>query len=457
MNPGLPLADVNLDPSLSAPFPETCNRLPLAPIETFLLRNDSPAHPMVFRVLLQFDGPVNRDLLTSTFDMAIARQPLLRSIVRSEGDSKVWTLADSIPTLQWRTGNQSPEEIVQTPIQPIRLAEVAGVRCEVCPFADGIIILLDIHHACCDGQGARQFLSEWLANYHTLHTSDRPKLTPLEFGQLATRAGYRLPTPPIGTWEGLRNLFLTVRGRTIRLKEVHPQSTAPDHLCEQSLSPDQTARLRECLKRNRFSINDIGLCASFLAFTECLPQASRRGFITLMHPVDLRWPSDLRTPACNRVGVSFLRRKRSACRNPQKLLQGLRDEMKYIKQRYVGAEFLRGLAATEKTPGLTDRIQGWGWFVPTLQFTCLGDTTRAMHHRFNQDPDGVINLAGMRLDRISGFMQLGSFLPLSIAACETNERLTLTARASSQHFDLTEAQQFLSVFVEKMIQSGTDE
>lgn len=436
------------------PIPEGINGLPLTPIERFLLRNDSVAHPMVFRVLLQFDGPVRNDFLQTAFDLSVARQPMLTSMIRGDELDAVWTFADRLPELEWQPEGLAAEEIPHVQVDYCDLRTRPGLRCRVWPIPDGIVILIDIHHACCDGQGARQLIAEWFGIYQQLINGESPRLPTLAYEKLKTRADYRIVNPPIGTFEGLRNLYLTVRGRTTRLPETNPNSNQADFLCEQTFNADETAALRGNLKSAGFTINDAGLAASFSTLIECCPTQTRKGHITLMHPVDLRWPSDLRTPACNLVGASFLRRKQKECRNPQRLIETLRDQMQYVKKRYVGAEFLRGLAAADGLPGGPQRIQSWGWFVPTMQFTCLGDTTRALHYRFNQ-VDGVINFGGMKLDRISGFMQLGGYLPVSLAACETNQKLSLTARISSKHFDESSANHFLKVFVQKMISFGS--
>jgi len=434
-------------------LPADVDHLALAPIEHFLLRNDLPEHPMVFRVLMKYDGPFHREHLTTAFDLAIRRQPLLRSLAVAEPDGVYWKLTDNIPTLQWETSELSPSQLSLTPIPPIDLTRQPGVLCRVYPSESGLVILLDVHHVCCDGQGARQFLSEWFGHYQNLVENRLPVFSTLNYDQLKDRHRYRFPKPPIGTFEGLRNLYLTIRGRTIRLPERSPQSTAPDMLFERTFSVAETSALRANLKQKGATINDAGVTASFLALVDSFPAETRRGYISLMHPVDLRWPSDLRTPACNRVGVTFLRRKQNDCLQPKKLFASLQDQMNYIKQRYVGAEFLRGLAASKSLPGGSDRIQSWGWFLPTLQFTCLGDTTRALHYRFNQ-VDGAINFSGLQLERISGFMQLGPFLPISLAACETNQRLSLTARASTRHFTENEAQRFLDRFAENILRLG---
>ncbi|WP_437185187.1 hypothetical protein SH668x_002284 [Planctomicrobium sp. SH668] len=416
---------------------------------------DDAAHPPVFRVLMRFQGQPDRENLTQAFNRAIVRQPLLTSIVAEDSLGLFWKRADSIPEIQWHVGGLSDAQVSELPIAAINIREEAGVRCQVWQVDGGITILIDVHHACCDGQGARQLLGEWFGTYQQLIglIPGELKQTTLRFDALSQRHVYRKPSPPIGFWEGLRNLYLTVRGKTITLNPRFPAVQPSEIQFERCFSEEETAQIRGQLKKNNVTINDVGLAAAFTVFAESYPELMHRGRVMILHPIDLRWPSDLRTPACNRVGIAYLRRKVSEIKNEPALLAGIRDEMKYIKNRYVGAEFLRGLAKADGVKSGAQRVQKLGWFVPTLQYTCLGDTTRALHHKFHE-VDGVINFDGLVLDRISGFMQLGVIHPLSLTSCETNQKLTLTIRANCQYFNAELAQEFLVKFSQRIQLGG---
>jgi len=440
-------------PALPAALPED---LPVVPLERFLQRSDAPGAPMVFRVLLRFDGTYRRDLLTQAFDIAIRRQPLLISRLTNRGNGLVWHPADQVPVLSWETPESPETDLSRMGIAPLDLSFRPGVRARVFEVDQGITILLDINHLCCDGQGARQLLGEWFGVYDQLLTGSPVKLVTLKPQELLNRAQYRQPTPPIGLFEGLRNFWLTIRGRTVHVPartstQVHDWTT--DHLREVVLSVEETKRLRKQLKQARCSVNDIGLTSSFLAFAEIFPELCHRDFITILNPTDLRWPSDLKTPACNRVGVTFIRRRRRDWNSGMHLLQTIHAQLKYVKKRYVGAEFLRGLAMTESSAGLQGWLERRGYFRPTLQFTCLGDTTRAMHYRYPM-VDGVINFQGARLQRISGFMQTGTYLPISLAACETNQRLALTVHGRNAFVSAEQTERLLNLMVQQMMQLG---
>ncbi len=444
------------DTSVMSPDTQENNRAPLTlvPFERFLVDADSPKTPIVFRVLMRFDGIVHRDKLTQAFQLAIGRQPLLTSRIQTVETGRIWSPHAIHPELSWHSSTQSQYEIEQIPIQWIDLTTQPGLRAQIWEVDQGITILLDFHHACCDGQGARQFIGEWFGLYHQLLEGGELKLSLLVPSQLEQRGVYRTPSPPIGLWEGLRNLYLTISGKTVRLplRVPAPSDSEPaEYLGERVFSIEQTLDLRQRLRKARVTFNDAALTAAFLAYGRCFPVPKKaRNFITILHPVDLRWPSDLRTPACNRVGVCFPRRRYQDLLVPSELLQSVRSQMTYVKQRYVGAEFLRGLALTDSNKGITDRLQKWGFFVPTLQFTCLGDTTRALQYRFPMT-DGTIDFQGLKLNRISGTMQMGSYLPLSLTSCETNQRISLTLRSSSRHVTRDEANRFLETFASELM------
>jgi hypothetical protein len=425
--------------------------LPLVPFERYLLSQDSDASPMVFRVLLRFDGPVHRELLEEAYRVAVLRQPLLNCLVSGVDNALCWRPCDVIPSLKWNSPVPDRQPLAQTPIDSIDLRQRPGLDTRVWEVDDGLTILLNVHHCCCDGQGARQFLGEWLGSYEQRVLGGNWNFSAVDFGRLQSRGEYRVPDPPIGAWEGFLNLWRTLRGRTWRLPKNHsvPAGGEPDIILESPLSGDQTSRIRQHLKQNGWTINDVGLAAAMTSLAEFWPDDSRHGLTTILHPVDLRFPSDLRTPACNRVGITFLRRGPEEIRQRGELLARIHTEMQYIKRRYVGAEFLRGLATANAWPGLVDLIDRQGWFRPTLQFTCLGDTTRSLRYPFRKI-DGIVRIAEMKLDRISGFMQLGQHLPLSITACETNRRLSLTFRARPDILNTAEMSQFSGVFIRQL-------
>lgn len=107
--------------------PESIFPLPLTPFESYLLVDDSPAYPMVFRVELQFGGAVDPDAFRRALETAIDRNPLLRATVSRVDGRDSWTLQPTSDLdVVW---SASPSETVQAGPKYIDLRRETGFRC----------------------------------------------------------------------------------------------------------------------------------------------------------------------------------------------------------------------------------------------------------------------------------------------------------------------------------------
>jgi len=407
--------------------------LALTPFEKFLWSSEDVHSPMVFRVLLRFFGTFNHAELTEAFERALARHPLLTSVIREEDGAVYWSATPHYPCIIWQDGLKAGEPDSGFAVDSINLRTEPGLRVRIVTLDDGIILRTDFHHSCCDGQGARQFVADWFHLYDRTVRSEPPSLLTLEPKRLVDRG--IVPERPgmqrVSAWDGLRNFYHTVRGRTVRLREPAAAQASGNQptasLFEHALTEQQTAILRHRLRAEKVSVNDLGLALAMTTFVETFPDIRSRHRITVMNPVDLRMPSDRRLPATNRTGITYLRRRPHECRTLAPLLRSIRDQTDYIKEFFVAAEFLHGLAAADGRQSVHTGIRRLGWFIPTMHFTCLGNTTRGRRYGFPVH-DGIVTVGNLRLDRVSGFAPLLSGVPLSVTASETNSRLLLTVR-----------------------------
>ncbi len=411
--------------------------------ERFVLQTDSKSTPIVFRVLMRLRGPVLRDALSEAFQIAVQRQPMFQSVISPE--SRSWHRCDCCPQLLWTTSNVSESDQTRLPVQPIEITREIGLRVKASLLEDGLLISLDFHHACCDGQGARQFIAEWLTIYDQLTSNSEFTPAYLEVEKLASRHIYRKPNTPVTFWEGLWNLYITLSGKTARVP-VYSKNSEERIILEATLSPDETSSLRAWMKQEGFTLNDLGLACSMYAFHQSFPRFSQGRKITVLNPVDLRYPSDLRVPACNRVGMAYLRRKLSTFPSFDALLTSLREEMQYVKRYYVGAEFLHGLTALSQSSFLWKTLHKSTLFTPTLQFTCLGDTTRSILYKL-REVDGAIQFGQLRLESISGIAPVGPGVPISIASCETSNRISMTFHGHQRYMSPEQMQIYSNAFM----------
>lgn len=437
------------DVSLHAGLPTEVSPGGLTIFERFLLELDQPTTPMVFRVLMRFYGRLDSELLSRAYHLAALRQPMFR--VQLDRPNSRWQTATSSPQLLWPVTTMTEEQIGRESIQCIDLDADIGLRTRAYRLSDGVLIHLEFHHACCDGQGARQFIAEWFSIYDQLSVNGEFSLSDLDAEKLLSRHQYRKPASPVGFWEGMRNLFVTLAGRTARVP-LNSSHSDDRMVLECPLEIQQTTRLRAALKHQGFTLNDLGLACAFATYFQMFPDVCRRQKITVLNPVDLRYPSDLKVPACNRVGMAFLRRKLTKAESFPRLLASLRDQMQYVKRKYVGAEFLHGLAAVGNSKLLWRWMHQNEWFTPSLQFTCLGDTTRAIRYKF-REVDGLIEVGELKLDRISGFAPVGPGIPISISACETNHRIAMTFQTHSRYLDQSQLQAFADIYMNLLTDS----
>jgi len=406
---------------------------------------------------MRLRGVVCKETLTAAFATAVKRHPLLSSVVVETTEGPAWRPQRCLPELNWTAGDQPTANaaVLRAPAA-INLREESGLRVQLMNHSDSLTALIDFHHATCDGQAARQLLADWFHTYDHKCRNQTPQLTTFEQEKLQSRGIIRTRpgVEPIGFKEGLRNFWVTVSGRTARLPQKRTATAADDagrsRLTERVLTADQTATLRRRLKDAGLSINDLGIAASLKVFATTFPRVNSKHFVTVLNPVDLRLPSDRYLSAANKTGFTYLRRRHRDCQALGPLLKSVRDETTYIKNRFVGAEFIHGLASVDRRPWLLSLIRRAGLFTPTLQFTCLGDATRGRRYGFRQE-DGVVTLGDLRLESISGFAPIAPGVPLSITASETSNRLSLTVHYHLRFLTPEQGEAFTDALVHELL------
>ncbi|MCA9051282.1 MAG: hypothetical protein KDA89_21240 [Planctomycetaceae bacterium] len=352
---------------------------------------------------------------------------------------------------------------------------------------ESLRILLNFHHTACDGMGARQLIADWFHLYDRLCRGETPALAEYETERLMNRGQVRRPptVEPLSFREAVRNFYVTVCGRTARLRSgttssvsaaagerqsvshktvPHaatpqiPEASAvknhrhsPTWLHQHAFSEEETASIRAWLRRQGVSINDVGVAVCMQTFAELFDDVSPRHLITVLNPVDIRLPSDRRLSAANKTGFTYLRRRRRECllQTPTELLKSIREQTTYIKERFVGPDFIHGLERLSRRPWALRLMIRSGLFTPSLQFTCLGDTTRGRRYGFRIQDDRFV-VGDLTLINITAWAPVAPGVPLSIAACETNSRLTFTVRADPEYLSDAQAQRYLQRLADRI-------
>lgn len=430
--------------------PAEISVLPLMPLERFLLQCDTSRSPMIIRLVVRLSGRCRPELFVSTLQQAISRHPLLSCRLQKIRQQ-----------LCWIKGMPEPIELVHasgTVFRPecgpvsksMDLTKTAGLHTSILMMDDGVKVIMDAHHAVTDGNGLRQLVTEWFHRYHCAVTGAILKLPQIDNVRLQQRDRFHQPSAiaPPGRKEALRNFLVTIRGRTARWrplvrKNVGAADGTQSYCAEVIFSDEQQSQLRERLDAWDVNLNDLVMVCCMTVFAEMAPAGSQNHLITIMNPTDLRLPSDRTLPATNRFGTAFIRRRRLDCLVPAALLRGIRDQMNYVRSNYIGVEFVKGLAVASKIPGGIGFFRRLGLFIPSMQWTCLGDVSRG-GKRLLPWKDGMPVSGDLRLETVTGFAPVADDVPVSVATAEANKRLTLTVRSSPRFLTMQQTNEFVS-------------
>ena len=430
--------------------------LPLTPLERFLVRCDTRQSSMVMRVVLRFTGDYQAGILIETLRRAMQRHPFLSCRLSGHRFRPHWVAGTPEKILaQNVTGSVFAAD--SGPFgKHIDLTQSGGLHIEIRFMDDGVKVIMDAHHAITDGNGLRQVITDWLHLYHSEINGLLPRLPVIDPDRLQHRDRFPQPAAvaPITLREAVRNFLCTVKGRTARwvsgrLPELQKRSTVHGYFVEHILSASEVEQVQQRLSAWKITLNDLMIAACMSTFVKLVPGGSLNDRVTILNPTDLRLPSDRSLPATNRFGFAFIRRNRSDCHDTAGMLKGIHDEMIYVRNGYIGAEFIKGLRTALKIPGGMDFIRRLGLFIPTLQWTCLGDVTRGAR-RLMTWKDGLLHSGGLRLEFATAYAPFAEKVPLSIATCEAGQRITLTLRSSAAFITPEQTGEFLRMLVNQI-------
>ncbi len=157
-------------------MPDFPSPLPLAAFEEYMLWDDRPTHPMSIIARLRFAGQLDRRATAEALETVVARHPLLRATIRKNPAGRLeWIeTADHPPAIAWIEGPQ-PDRL---PLMgPIDLFSEPGLRVWAAADSQRSSLVLQVHHAACDGKAVVQVLDDFLRSY--ARTADRTG-TPIE-------------------------------------------------------------------------------------------------------------------------------------------------------------------------------------------------------------------------------------------------------------------------------------
>jgi NRPS condensation-like uncharacterized protein len=464
--------------------------LPLTPFEKFMVWDECPEQPMNGFIELHFANRLNVQLLEDVFEAAVHRNPLLAcKLVETEGQWDWHYDASYRPKLQQE--KDSPVLENGAPV-PIDLKTECGSRYWYSGREDGgSRLMIQFHHACCDGVGLRRVFLDALAGYAEVQNdasapreSDRnlgpdyaqPKV---EADFVSTRQGRRgkrkstghraeldvnllkerfdfsntfpgPPAKPLTTWQRIKNAHY-FHFQPPQALVGQPDDASCDELKSNEplrhavLSRDVSERVIERAKSHGVGINDVAIallfqvCANWNASRMKVNGKSR---LRLLMPYDLRSRSDVRMPATNRLSFTFLGRTHEQTEDWDTLLTSVREEVKAIKETRLQMDFLEALKLGCQSPKFLRWMLRRSHNMATAVLTYTGDMTRGVKRYFPEE-DGCRMIGDARLRHVLGAPPARRNTNLALGLCINWGQLALAAAWNRSAFSASDTEQFL--------------
>jgi len=381
-------------PPVACDRSQSARSRPLDPFEYLMLTDARPQHPLCFFIECDVEGVLDEERLRTAVNAAAHRHPLVRCRAGWDGWRPHWLEPDVAPALLWHpTASDRPW---RTP----DLATESGVRLVVlsgdAPARHRVI--LQVQHAVCDGLAAMEFLGDVWAGYAGL---EPPRFS------TRRRPDDAIASVPKTTSADMRRdavAFSRFRPRPLALlRGTHEGSRAartldPPYMARE-FDRDTTARLRRGATARGITLNDVVVTATMRAAIEWNERAAgEAGNVRINVPVSLR-PPGTRQPARNVLGYAFLDRIPEECRDRDRLASSIAEATRWILATNAAAEFLVGLRAVSRVPGLLRLLTRLPVCHATGVVSCAGDPSRRMRSGVGKidglDAPGGVVIRGM--------------------------------------------------------------
>lgn len=356
--------------------------LPLTHLEQYIYFMHCPSHPWIGHTRLIFKGQIDARLLQNAIHIALKKHPLLSSMVISNKKKLYWKFIDNpsveIPLLEGTECDSYPRVV------DIELAKEIGIKVFLKHLNNQqSAVYLQVHHACCDGQGLSFFLQDLFIAYDKLHGNSIPSFPSPPLSELQHRA---IDGPVTKRCQLLCKqlpglaaiILLLVRNRQgISTKQIVSRNTATatPHHCERKLDRDITKNIALAARKLKVTSNDLLLRELMLAIGEWKQVNGfydNNSWFKMMVPVTMRSRKDYHQTAINKFSMVMIERQHKAMLKPRRLLQRIQEDMNAIKRFELGYTFLFLLTLASYVPGGIRRLAHSDLFASSSVFSNLG-------------------------------------------------------------------------------------
>ncbi len=443
------------------PFP-----LPITPFEYYYLLDDCPSYPMTFPVDLQFRGELDRGLFTAALAGAVDRHPMLRASIDDGAARPTWIPCAA--QLAWLDWDDARQPIAHPGGEYIDLRQEAGLRVWVRTGDGQTRVLLQFHHACCDGIAAIKFIEDLLICYADAH-GGKPlgeTLGALDPKSLASRGDFSKPhagsrsrwSPLAEAWGTAKHWSRAVGRRPTVLSA--PANVPSDSLplappildfSVTTLSAERVQSLKHISTAAGASLNDLLLRDMFLAISNWNDgsHASSRGRIWLNVPINLRRRMDRAMPAANRISFAFVSLTPQQCRDRRAALASIHRQVRQIREQNSARHFLDGLGIARDL-GILPWALSRKRSLATMVHSNLG---RVFARDALPRTEGRLTCGGAILQTVAAVPPVRPLTRGAIAITEYAGELTISLRCDGSLFEPADRQSLLDKYGERLEES----
>ncbi len=446
--------------------------LPLSDFEYYMLADDRPSHPMVFTLIAHLSGLLDRTHFTAAVNSALSCHPLLNCRVQKlhrRGWCWVANLGGS-PKIDWlerEVDLTSGDE----PISSIDLRHESGLRIFVAASADRARVVLHIHHSCCDGAGAVEFMGDVFARYGlatVANNQEAPTVGTAKVAQLVRRDEFST-TPPQGSRPS-RSLWRTLgkAGRLLlrrptpilarrQIGDMVPHSVGGSSMITQVLPKELTRRLRDVAQTLSASVNDVCILEMLRlirGWNRAAGDTSPRRWIRLVIPVSLRTADHDHMPAANLVSCAFVTRKSAECDDAVTLLESIRKKTGEVLHDQEGIVFLKCVRFLRRVPGLLSLLLWTKSCFGSIVLAYVGDVRRLFSGRLPQH-HGKWVAGNVTIERIDGVAPLRPNTRAAMSIGTYAGEMIVNLRTDRAALSQADAVDFLAQFAARLEQIAT--
>ena len=429
--------------------------LPMTAVEELMFHQDCPAYPYACFIRLRFSGCLKREEFEQAAAQAAARHPILLASLQPNSRRPSWRLDSSSGlSIDWRA--EPPTEAFPT-ANHLELS-TRGLQLIVAEGGGASDLVIQFHHACCDGMGIFQFIHDLLLLYAQSHTGDSPRPLPTYEPEMLKRRGrFGL------TWrkslamarkqsvglQGVRQFLDRRPAPLLPHERVLSDSPTPDvypAACAEHFAPELSIGLRQKAASLGATTNDLLARDLFVAISEFRRRRdlAEDDWLRLMVPMNLRKTADRHLPAANVVSSVFLDRRGVDANNPDELLASIHDEMQLIKDNELGFTFIISLCLNRLVPGGLRRAANSRRCNASAIFTNLG----RLLSRTGLPREGDSLVCGdVQLNAIEVLAPLTPYTSAAFAAGWLGNQLSLTLHYDPRVLSGKDAGELLSLYV----------